>query len=431
VSAPRGRIIATATAAFMLIVLAATPAHAAPGDIDPTFGGGDGIVGIDRGDTDAGQKVLVLPNGKFLLAGQGGNFPDTDLLLARFTKDGEPDATFGGGDGVVTVDFFGGFDDMFGLNRMPDGRIVVAGHAQDAHDTSDRVAVARFKPNGLLDHSFSGDGKATAAIPGLGFSAAWRSLVQPNGKVVLVGNAEPEPGEPGDLIAVRLNVDGTFDSGFNGDGRFVLDLGGDDGAWDVRTLPNGDLLAVGWSNLTDEGRIALVWLTPSGHLDPGEGGGDGRTLIDLVPNNATEFARAVFVLPSGKLLIVGNADRAVRPKSKGDVFEARLKANGLRDTSFGGGDGWVACDGGGSDELVLGARRGTDGSMVVAGTSDLGFFVARLKPNGAADHSFGTNGFAKTFPPSSRANDAVILGNGKILVATDVSHDAAAVRLLG
>ncbi len=342
---------------------------------------------------------------------------------------GRKDTTFGGGDGVVTVDFLA-FDDMWGLNRMSDGRIVVAGYAEDAADTFDHVAVARFTSNGVLDHTFSGDGKVTTAIPGYSFTDAWRSVVQPNGKVVVVGEAEMTPGGDGDIFAVRYQENGTLDPAFSGDGIFTFDLGGDDGAWDVQLLGNGGTLLAGWSDAPSEGRIALVWLTSSGAIDHGEGGGDGKSVVDLVPDNSDEIARAVFVLSSGKLLVAGDADKAVGPGSPGDVIIARLNANGLRDNTFGGGDAVVGSDSN-ADESVFGARRKSNGKVVVAGFADFGFFVARLKPNGSRDSTFGANGFAKTFPPTSRANDVEILGSGKIVVAGSVNNDALTVRLLG
>src|SRR4029079_2108776 len=127
------------------------------------------------------QKILVQPNGKILIAGQTGTFPDTDLLLARYDPDGTKEPTFGGGAGVVTVDFLS-YDDMWGLNRMDDGRIVVVGYAENTADNFHHAAVARFTPDGQLDHTFSTDGKVTTAIPGFAFTDAWRSVVQPNGK---------------------------------------------------------------------------------------------------------------------------------------------------------------------------------------------------------------------------------------------------------
>lgn len=45
-----------------------------------------------------------------------------------------------------------------------DGKIVVVGYTDRGAPTGHDFAVARFKPNGKLDKTFSGDGRATMAI---------------------------------------------------------------------------------------------------------------------------------------------------------------------------------------------------------------------------------------------------------------------------
>src|SRR5262249_49796497 len=111
------------------------------------------------------------------------------FFVARYTRGGKPDTTFGGGDGIVRLDFLGGYDDAWGINRMANGKYVVAGYAENPQGTFDHVAVARFLPTGDLDDTFSADGKVTTAFQNYSSVYGWRSLVQPNGKVVVAGEA--------------------------------------------------------------------------------------------------------------------------------------------------------------------------------------------------------------------------------------------------
>ena len=67
-----------------------------------------------------------------------------------------------------------------------DGKIVLAGHSDFT------VAVARLKPDGALDTSFSGDGKKMFRWGAI--SRASAVLVQPNGKLLLAGFSGPEGG---------------------------------------------------------------------------------------------------------------------------------------------------------------------------------------------------------------------------------------------
>jgi uncharacterized delta-60 repeat protein len=247
---------------------------------------------------------------------------------------------------------------------------------------------------------------------------------------VAVGEADNASGA--DLMAVRYQEHGALDPSFSGDGKLTVNLGGEDGAWDVQLLDGGTILAAGWSNTNSQGRVALVWISSSGTLDHDFGGGDGKAIVHLLPNDHQENARAAFVLGSGEILVVGEADAAAGG-GKGDVFVARLKPNGDRDTSFGGGDGVVE-SGAAGDQALFGARRTQGGQIVAAGftvATDFRFLVVRLRPDGTLDPAFGTNGFATPFPGESRANDVEVLSDGRILATGDVHADVATVRLKG
>ena len=98
------------------------------GELDPSFGGGDGIV-VPSMDGLAGgilHAVAQGPNGTLVtsglgcvVAGEGFNCGPT--LVARFTSAGDLDATFGGGDGFVTHPNTGAARDVA---VRPDGRVV-------------------------------------------------------------------------------------------------------------------------------------------------------------------------------------------------------------------------------------------------------------------------------------------------------------------
>jgi len=425
---PRRTIPAIVVAAVILAV--PTVARAAPGDLDHTFGGGDGVAKFHGAGEDAGQNVLRQSNGKIVVVGQSESAQnDQNFLLARYTKDGTPDTTFGGGDGVVTTDFLGGYDDAWGLARTSDGRYVVAGYAENPAGTFDHVAVARYTDDGHLDTTFSGDGKVTTAVAGYQYADVWRCMVQDNGKVVVVGEADDATGN--DMLVMRYQENGRLDPSFSGDGRLTIDLGGRDAAWDGQLLDDGTILVAGGSNAPGDGRIALVWITPSGTLDHQEGGGDGTAVVDLIPDNGFELARAAFVLSSGKIVVVGDDSRA--GGGHGDLFMARLNANGSKDTTFGGGDGVVVTDAGG-DEAMFGARRAGNGQVVAAGettTPEVRFLVVRFRPDGHPDTAFGANGFAKPFTTFSVADDVEMLSDSRILATGTHNLDEVTVRLLG
>ena len=112
----------------------------------------------------------------------GGTRPggNFDFVLARYNADGSLDASFDG-DGRVFTDF--GFSDVaYGVAIQPDGKIVAVGNARSgsSRDTNE-FGVARYNPDGSLDASFDGDGKVLTAFTPL-TDAPWTSLSSPTGR---------------------------------------------------------------------------------------------------------------------------------------------------------------------------------------------------------------------------------------------------------
>src|SRR5262249_40491545 len=129
-----------------------------------------------------------------------------------------------------------------------DGKIVLAGSAVVAADNRD-FAVARLNPNGTLDTTFSGDGRAT-----VGFNLGARKedganaiAIQADGKIVLAGSAAREDGNNQyDFAVARLNASGTLDTTFSGDGRATADFGaGSDVAYALAIQADGKIVPVG------------------------------------------------------------------------------------------------------------------------------------------------------------------------------------------
>jgi uncharacterized delta-60 repeat protein len=139
----------------------------------------------------------IVTSGCFLPAGSQAG----PVTFARYNTDGSPDVTFGAQGHLL---FSGSSEYIAAVAVQPDGRIVGAGHS------GVNIMVMRMWGNGMLDISFSDDGRATASIP---LSAAASSLViRPNGRIVAAGTA-------GQNFAVAaFNADGTLDTSFSGDG---------------------------------------------------------------------------------------------------------------------------------------------------------------------------------------------------------------------
>lgn len=93
---------------------------------------------------DFGYNMTVLPDNKILVAGMATNGTNVDFALIRYNTDGSLDTSFGTG-GKVMTDFFGNQDiGNGGLTVLPDGKILVAGHATNGTDRD--FALVRYLP---------------------------------------------------------------------------------------------------------------------------------------------------------------------------------------------------------------------------------------------------------------------------------------------
>jgi len=419
----RSMVVAGVAAA---LALAPTVATADPGDPDPGWSD-NGLVRDGLGDVASGVRVLVLGNGKVIVAGdidEGGS-TDRDVLLARYTAGGELDTTFSG-DGYRSIAVSNVYDTAWALARQSNGRYLLGGTT----GANGRAFVLRTLANGDLDPSFSGDGVASPTLPGYSGGYVWKLLMQPDGKVLAAGEAYPTGGgsNASDLMVLRFRSNGTLDPTFSGDGRLLFDqAGGYDTAWHAGLVSNGKILAIGTANTAeDEPRVAVFRINANGTLDHSFSG-DGVATIQLGPTT-NEYGRAIFRRSDGKLIALAESDHVEGPGTDQQIVVMRLNPNGALDTTFGGGDGKVFTDSGAAQFSFYDAVRRSNGRMVLAGQMP-DFTVWQLLANGTLDAGFGHAGTAVFDQDTGRAN-GVALRKGKVVATGQMGPEVATVRLL-
>jgi uncharacterized delta-60 repeat protein len=110
----------------------------ADGTLDDSFSG-DGVFRLDEFGglhNDIFWDLLIKPDGKILLAGQGT--PNaTDFMprafLVQISSDGTPDNMFGD-NGILLVDVLSNDEVCFDIELQSDGKILMAGFAADVED---------------------------------------------------------------------------------------------------------------------------------------------------------------------------------------------------------------------------------------------------------------------------------------------------------
>jgi uncharacterized delta-60 repeat protein len=178
----------------------------------------------------------------------------------------------------------------------------------------------------------------------------------PTGRSSRPGVADSSSPSTQDFALARYNPDGSLNGSFGVEGKVDTQDPRAAGAWSAALQPDGKLVVAG-------GIVARY--DSNGSLDPSFGS-NGKVAL---AGNA--FGRVVLVQPDGALVVAG----ALSVSAGNDFLVARLKPNGSVDTSFGTG-GQTQTDFG-SDEALYAGTLQSDRRIIVAGSSNFDFALAR------------------------------------------------------
>lgn len=384
-------------------------AAAAPGALDPTFGG-SGIVLTDPGSVTF-QDLAVQPDGKVLALDTGNDDSSSYERVLRFLPDGTPDPSFGSGgaaEPVASPAFW-----TRALALQPDGKIVVAGY-DSAHD----YVVARLLPDGKLDPDFDGDTGTgngivhTVVTPGNDMPSAVQ--IDKQGRIVVAGTAA------GDIGIVRYLPDGKLDKTFAGDGTMVDITPPAEKVAALATVDDGIVVAGDVASTTFVARYTDTGAVATGF------GQFGRFVIDADPVNS-DAADSLAVRSDGEILVGVTTWGAVT--STPDRLLA-LTPGGALDTGFANGGNTPA-------QINLNALAVADGDkIVVAGwgilNDDDAFALQRLNADGTPDASFAGGAPVLTRPVNSYAiaDKAAVAPDGKLVLAGDAYDNGSGAKHL-
>jgi uncharacterized delta-60 repeat protein len=338
--------------------------------------GRDGIVttNITAGE-DAASGVAIQSDGKIIVVGVATTSGHRErFAVVRYERDGTLDRAFGD-DGVVTVRFAANSDDAAtDVAIQPDGKIVVVGASSAQHT----IALARIDPTGVLDAAFDGDGRVTTAF-GDGFVSGTAIVLQPDGRIVVAGQAWTELVFDG-IVVVRYEPGGAIDEAFGVHGVATAEFtpgteGGGDWAGGVALQPDGKIVVAGDAGGTAEytSSFGLARFRSDGVLDR-TFGGDGTVRTNFTKRD--DSARGLTIQPDGRIVAAGVAGFGWGSLSTFALV--RYEADGSPDGTFGDG-GKVRTSFGGSLPAhpidIYGARAAAidlapDGRIVVAGEVD-------------------------------------------------------------
>ncbi len=211
---------------------------------------------------------------------------------------------------------------MRGVAIQADGHIVVVGQAKFSMKAAD-VAIARYNKDGSLDKTFGIGGKVTTDIDAIDDGRA--VAIQRDGKIVVGGFVEHDDptlfnGVLDEFVVIRYDTNGSLDTTFGVAGVETTDFG-----------PDG----------------------------PAQ-------------------ANSVVIQADGKIVLAGTV---LGTETLHDFALARYASNGLPDRTFGAND-LVITDLGGTSDFETAAVLQADGKILVAGSANDRFAVARYNTNG-------------------------------------------------
>jgi len=323
-------------------------------------------------------------------------------------KGGDLDLTFGTG-GKVKTDFFGAADTGRSVAIQSDSKIVVGG----AVDNSGmKFGAVRYNANGTLDTTFALDGKFLIEIGGRG-STCKSVGIQSNGNIILGGETALHPTNFSAMGLVRLNTNGVLDTqfGYNDGKSFTPTFGyNNEYGLTLKILPDDKILQGGYGLTAPESYASFLLArhNANGLLDASFGNG-GWTSVDF---SGTSILSSLAIQTDGKIVASGYGSLNTREC----LSLARFNSNGTLDTSF-GTNGKVQRDFG-DNSYGNSVALDASGRIVVGGSVGQTFLLTRYNSDGTVDNTFGTNGFTtvSSLGSNSVGNSVLILSSGKILL---------------
>jgi len=240
------------------------------GSMDTTFNPGAGA-------NEWVMSLVVQPDKKILAGGYFTAFNDETIgYLVRLNHDGSRDTDFNPDINIHQMWYYG----VNKIVLLDDGKILIGGFFNQI-DGIGRSWLARLNPDGSLDEEFGAAGSPNGYV--------WDIAVQPDGKIIIVGDFDFFAGVPRNGIA-RLHPDGSLDTSFdpgNGIGTEINTY-----VTSVVLQDDGKIVIGGlFSQFNNQPAKGLVRLNHDGSIDGVFNAGDGANerILDIVQQSDGNF----------------------------------------------------------------------------------------------------------------------------------------------
>jgi uncharacterized delta-60 repeat protein len=351
----------------------------------------------------------------------------TFLTLLSFGASAQIPGIFDKGftiNGYVTLDYGLANEKASTILLQPDNKIIVIGENIDTDPTKDKLIVSRVTDTGTKDATFGTNGFVAHDI-GDNKEYGRDGILLADGKILVLGSANI--GGTNHYVVARLTDKGAFDTSFGTAGKFS-GKNGNTGAVIARSMclqSDGKIVVVGEST----GRFFIARLNANGTLDTSFGT-NGAT---VVVSDLSGLVISKVLNQSGKFVIIGHGTN--NTTSKYGIATIRIDATGKQDLTW-GSSGFGDYNFG-VNEYIAGAAILSDGKIIAVGRAGDGAtttqsFAVKLNANGTIDNTFGTNGATKIDANTVGFEDmrsVALQTDGKIVMAGVINVDMGIIRL--
>ena len=336
------------------------------------------------------ERAVLLPDGKYLL------FFDPDTLtdqvtgaITRFMPDGTLDASF---------NFSREYKTVSAAVPTGDGKLYVAA-TRFLYGTKDVEQILRLNDDGSIDSTFT-----PASVGGTHSDPdVYQMLLQPDGKLLVVGLFQTFGGDASRIGVVRLLSDGIIDSSFAADAIFGL-------VYSVALQADGKIVIGGrFTSVGGNPYPSIARLNSNGSEDP------SFQPSGFAPTFSSVAIREIALQPDG-MIVAGGPFRITSSFPLKRMPVIRLSTTGALDSSF----DTSALQ---NSTSVRDLRIQPDGKIVAA----IDNFVYRFNPDSSGDTSFHPPMFVNaTLTPSTSPGSPLkinLYADGRLLVGgvfTDV-----------
>ncbi|MDB4933973.1 MAG: hypothetical protein JWP87_945 [Labilithrix sp.] len=424
-------------AALRLLALVATSAGAfaagCTGDDPAALCGADCTP--EHGTAPQGEAGFEVATGSAVTLVQGGSV-QVDLQITRAGFDGPITATASGlPDGVTALPLVivaGATTGKLTLSALPNskqGTTPITISASDAGGKIRRDKSASLLvrgPAATLDTTFGNAGKvlASVGVTGIGVRSA---AVQADGRILVAGTSD------NDFVVVRLGVDGASDTSYGGIGKVSVDLrkGGAasvDVAEAIALTKDGEAVLAGYRSNGGDSSYGIARVTAAGKADPSFDDDGYATPSFAVPDANNLLAFGVAVQTDGSIVLAGTV--LEKGAATTEAVIARFKPQGALDDTFGIGASpssgfFYGHTSGAPNDACEAVTIAPDGRILAACSADDGGahpVALRLQANGQADPAFGPqNGFSPVPLAGATAHAIHVLADRRVVMTGETA----------